>query len=31
MTNAATARKAVAATLGDAAVADHFCAVHAAR
>jgi glucose-6-phosphate isomerase len=27
MTNAATARKAVAATLGEAAVADHFCAV----
>jgi len=27
MTNAATARKFVAATLGEAAVADHFCAV----
>jgi glucose-6-phosphate isomerase len=27
MTNAATARKAVAATLGEAAVGDHFCAV----
>jgi glucose-6-phosphate isomerase len=27
MTNAATARKAVAAALGEAAVADHFCAV----
>jgi glucose-6-phosphate isomerase len=27
MTNAATARKAVAATLGEAAVADHFCAM----
>jgi Phosphoglucose isomerase len=27
MTNAATARKAAAATLGEAAVADHFCAV----
>jgi glucose-6-phosphate isomerase len=27
MTNAATARKSVANTLGEAAVADHFCAV----